>query len=199
MDKACRDYRRVCRLDMMPGRPIRSAQEISSPSMTIIKAEGIYCLLQCLMQRHPVSGSLSSSTIMRTFQFWPTLTFCIAGITALPASAQQPPSSAPPKLEKLEEGEAPEITIRKPDTERKVIEKRQQGKVTEVKVQTGGSTYYVKPNASVGSALPGDAESSSNRAPQWQVMEFGGPRPEKEAEPPQTLPPASQPPAPATK
>ena len=47
-----------------------------------------------------------------------------------------------------------------------------QGKVTEVKVHSGKSTYYVKPNDPAGSALPGDAQSSTNRGAQWQVKEF---------------------------
>lgn len=135
---------------------------------------------------------------MRTFQVWPILTFCVAAVTPLLAGAQQTPSSEPPKLEKLEEGEAPAITIRKPDGEKKITEKRKQGKVTEVKVQSGGSTYYVKPNEPAGSALPGDAESNASRAPQWQVLEFGKPKPEKEGEPPQTLPPAPVVPLPKT-
>ena len=130
---------------------------------------------------------------MRTFRVWPILAFYVATVTPLLVSAQQAPDSAPPKLEKLEEGEAPAITIREPDREKKITEKRQQGKVTEVKVQTGGSTYYVKPNEPAGSALPGDAESSANRAPQWQVHEFGKPKPEKEVAPPQTLAPATPP------
>lgn len=96
---------------------------------------------------------------------------CVAAC-AIPllAAAQQAPT--PPRLEKLEEGEAPAITIRKPDSERKVTEKRVQGKVTEVKVQSGKSKYTLKPNAPAGSALPGDAQSNVTRPPQWQVKEF---------------------------
>ena len=78
----------------------------------------------------------------------------------------------PAKLEKLEEGDVPAVIIRKPDTEKKITEKREQGKVTEVKVQTGKSTYYLKPNEPAGAALPGDAESNENRGAQWSVHEF---------------------------
>ena len=77
----------------------------------------------------------------------------------------------PSKLEKLEDGEVPAVIIRKPDTEKKITEKREQGKVTEVKVQTGKSTYYLKPNDAAG-ALPGDAQSNENRGAQWSVHEF---------------------------
>jgi hypothetical protein len=134
-----------------------------------------------------------SPVIMRTFKARFTYTLGIAALAIpLSAAAQQTIDASPPKLEKLEEGEAPAINIRKPDNERKITEKRDQGKVTEVKVQSGNSTYYLKPNESAGSAQPGDGESSSNRAPQWQVMEFGNPKATKEADPPQTLAPAPQ-------
>ena len=130
---------------------------------------------------------------MRKLTLWSVISACVAAAAMAPAAAQQTKQEVdgkPPKLEKLEEGEAPAITIRKPGGERKITEKRAQGKVKEVKVQSGKSTYYLKPNEPVGSALPGDAESSSMRAPQWQVMEFGQPKPTQEAEPPQTLAPA---------
>lgn len=90
------------------------------------------------------------------------------------ASAQQPASRvpAPPKLEKLEEVEAPAVTIRGADSARDISQKREQGKVTAVKVKSGDSTYYLKPNTPAGSALPGDAQSDTMRAAQWQVLEF---------------------------
>jgi hypothetical protein len=78
----------------------------------------------------------------------------------------------PPVLEKLEEGEPPAITIRKPDTEKQITEKRQQGKVTEVKVKSGKSTYYLKPADPAGSAMRGDGQSDEIRAAQWPVLEF---------------------------
>lgn len=132
-----------------------------------------------------------SPTTMRTFKLWPLVAVCVAAFaTPLTASAQkQADAPLPPKLEKLEEGEAPAITIRKPGSEKKITEKRDKGKVTEVKVQSGKSTYYLKPNDQPGSAQPGDAESSATRAAQWQVLEFGNPKTVKEAEPPQTLEP----------
>lgn len=104
----------------------------------------------------------------------------IAGIAlqaiSLAASAQQPP-----KLEKLEEGEAPAVTIRKPDQKSRIQEKRAPGgKVTEVKVTTGGSSYVVKPNEPVGSAQPGDLQSNTIRPAQWQVKEFDLGRPKTE-------------------
>lgn len=116
---------------------------------------------------------------MRTFKVWPIVTVCFfASAIPLQAAAQQPGKvdAPPPRLEKLEEGEAPGLTVR-PGSERQITEKRQQGKVTEVKVTSGGSTYYLKPNTPAGSAVPGDAQSDISRPAQWHVMEFDLNRP----------------------
>jgi hypothetical protein len=112
----------------------------------------------------------------------------------------------PPRLEKLEEGEAPAVTIRGGEqTERQITESRDRGKVTSVKVKSGQSTYYLKPNEPAGSALPGDTQSNMNRGAQWQLMEFdlSRPRDPKEAAAQaaaaeQPLPPPAPPPANAT-
>jgi hypothetical protein len=144
---------------------------------------------------------------MRTSGIWFTIaagvTACAMPLLAGAQSPQQPPQT-PPQMEKLEEGEAPAITIRKPDTQRKITETRAKGgKVTEVQVQSGKNTYYLKPNDQAGSALPGDAESNASRPAQWQVMEFDTSR-AKEAQQKgavQTPPPPqpANPPAPAKK
>jgi hypothetical protein len=95
----------------------------------------------------------------------------------MPAHAQQPRERAeappPPRLERLEEGDAPAVTIPGGGpAEKSINEKREQGRVTEVEVRTGRSTYVVKPINPAGSALPGDAQSNTNRAPQFKVKEF---------------------------
>jgi hypothetical protein len=100
--------------------------------------------------------------------------FAAAGMHA-PANAQQPPGNAPmpPKLEKLDEGEAPEVNIRPPGEGSRIVEKRAPGgKVTEAKVTTGRSSYVVKANDQAGSALPGDGQASNNRGAQWEILEF---------------------------
>jgi hypothetical protein len=137
---------------------------------------------------------------MRTIKFWPAFMAC-AALTATPLSgwAQQQAGNAPPppKLEKLEEGEAPAVTIRKPSQERKITEKRAPGgKVTEVKVTSGKNTYYVKPNDAAGSAVAGDMQSNEARPAQWEVMEFDLGR-SKEAKQEQAEQTAPVPPAPA--
>lgn len=111
---------------------------------------------------------------MRTLKAWHLTAACIAVFaTPLLAQAQQQADAPPPpKMERLEEGEAPAITIRKPNQERQITEKRAPGgKVTEVKVSKGKNTYYLKPNDQSG-AMPGDGQSSANRGAQWQVKEF---------------------------
>ena len=101
---------------------------------------------------------------------------CAAALAQSRADA--PP---PPRLEKLEEGEAPAVTIPNRPPERLIQEEREDGRITSTRVHTGGSTYYVTPNTPVGSALPGDGQSTSNRPAQWRILEFNT-RPRKDGE-----------------
>jgi len=120
------------------------------------------------------------------------LAACLLPLTAFAQSADQAP---PPQTQKLEEGEAPEITIRQPGLgEEQITQTRKQGKVDQVKVHSGGSTYYLKPNEQPGSALPGDVESKSMRGSQWQVLEFDM-KPQKNPNQVDRTPDAPQPPA----
>jgi len=128
---------------------------------------------------------------MRTTKAWrlAIATIAFQAITQA-ASAQQPP-----RLEKLEEGEAPAVTIRKPDQKSRIEEKRAPGgKVTEVKVTSGGSTYVVKPNDQAGSAQPGDLQSNTIRPAQWLVKEFDlGPKTNEQEEQAANVPPPEPP------
>ena len=125
---------------------------------------------------------------MNTSKIRQVVAVCVASCAVLSAHAQ--PSETkdappPPKTEKLEEGDTPAITIRKPESGAKVTQKRAPGgKVTEVKVTSGKSTYYAKPNDASGSALPGDGQSNVTRPVQWKVKEFdlGHVKQPKEAE-----------------
>lgn len=118
---------------------------------------------------------------MRTNKAWRLVIATIAiQAISLTATAQQPPV-----LEKLEEGDAPAVTIRKPEQKSRIQEKRAPGgKVTEVKVTSGGSTYVVKPNDPVGSSQPGDLQSNTIRPAQWVVKEFdlGPPKSDEQEE-----------------
>ncbi|MES2148225.1 MAG: hypothetical protein V4508_00390 [Pseudomonadota bacterium] len=110
--------------------------------------------------------------MLRTTAFPKLAALALLAVAGL-AQAQKSPSSAPPKLERIEEGSDTPITVTPPKaSERKITEKRENGVVTEVKVKSGKSSYIMKPNVPAGNAVPGDAQSSAIRAPQWQVMEF---------------------------
>lgn len=134
--------------------------------------------------------------MMRIFQLIPIV--AVAACMVPPCAGAQEPAklSQPPKLEKLEEGEQPAITIpAKPDSERKITQKKDKGRVTEVKVKSGKSTYYLKPNDPAGSALRGDTQSNEIRGAQWEVKQFDLGSKKAAAtkgvtETPQTLPPA---------
>jgi hypothetical protein len=121
--------------------------------------------------------------MMRTSTVFKATFLCLLAHAGI-AIAQQAASSAPPKLERIEEGSDTPITVTaKPKAEQKVTEKKEQGKVTEVQVQSGKSHYVLKPNTPAGSALPGDAMASKVRAPQWTVLEFDiGKKKQKEKE-----------------
>lgn len=108
--------------------------------------------------------------MMRSSTIRPLVLVALLAFAAV-AGAQAPAKSPP--LEKIEEIGDDAITVTgKPDSEKKITEKREQGKVTEVQVNTGRSSYSVKPNTPVGNAMPGDMTGSANRGPQWKVMEF---------------------------
>ena len=120
---------------------------------------------------------------------------------SVPVFAQQRPfadAPPPPQLERLEEGDAPAVTIPGGGpAEKSITQKREQGRVTEVEVRTGRSTYVVKPLNPSGSALPGDTQSNTNRAAQFKVKEFDLSKPEdlKPQTAPQVLPAPAAPPA----
>jgi hypothetical protein len=144
--------------------------------------------------------------IMRTFKFRHVTMACVAAYaTSLPVLAQQAAADAPPsRLEKLEDSEVPIITVEPADRPRSTtVETRAPGgRVTEVQVTSGNSTYYLRPNNQYGTSMSGEGESNSFRAPQWQIMTFdrGRSASEKEAEaaraatvpPPPALPTAPE-------
>lgn len=105
-----------------------------------------------------------------------------AAIAAAPlfSIAQDVPAPQPPGLETIEESEEPAITIRKPESEREITERREDGRVTEIKVRSGKSTYYLRPNDPPGNVMRGDAMSSPVRPAEWKVHRFDRAQPEAE-------------------
>ncbi|MDQ7969923.1 MAG: DUF2782 domain-containing protein [Oxalicibacterium faecigallinarum] len=128
---------------------------------------------------------------MRTSKLWSFLALSAAVLTTpvvVHAQATSPSANtpAPPQTMRLEEGEAPAVTINPPSTEKSITEKRELGKVKEVKVQTGRTTYYAKPIDPAG-AMRGDGQSDNTQPVQFKVGEFGPPKDKPAAEEPQTL------------
>ncbi|QAU35736.1 DUF2782 domain-containing protein [Janthinobacterium sp. 17J80-10] len=122
----------------------------------------------------------------------------LTAAASLPALAQQRADAPPPpRMEKLEEGAAPAVTITPPSEKSTVTEKRAPGgKRTEVKVKTGKSTYRVQPADEPGNAQRGDGQSIAAKPAQVEVMQFdmsGKRKLQKEpVEPTPTLQPAPE-------
>jgi hypothetical protein len=116
--------------------------------------------------------TIKVNIMSRTSTCLKTLMLCVLAHAGSAAAQQQPPSEAPPKLERIEPGsDVPATTV--PERGRtKIIEKKQGGVVTEVEVQSGKSHYVMRPNRPAGNAQPGDAQSSQIRPPEWKVLEF---------------------------
>jgi hypothetical protein len=133
---------------------------------------------------------------------WKILSVCLIA-QAGTAFAQTKPAETPPKLEVIESGPPPRAAITAtPKSAKggtKITEKKEGGRVTEAKVQSGPSTYTMKPNTPAGNAQPGDVQSGNGvRAPQWTLLEFGPGKKKPVAEgaetadapPPKTVAPA---------
>lgn len=122
----------------------------------------------------PLTHSFSRS-LMQCIAL-PASVLLLAAIPALgfaaDAASTSSPSSAPPKMEKLDEGPESGVTIRKPDNPRKITEKKTNGKVTEINVKNSKSEYVLKPNEPAGATIRGEVQSNKVRGAQWKVMEF---------------------------
>jgi hypothetical protein len=111
--------------------------------------------------------------MLRTPVLLKLLSLCLLAHAGL-ATAQQKPSEAPPKLEIIEPGSDTPVTVTPPKTGgAKVSEKKEGGRVTEVKVKTGkGGGYTMKAANPAATAHPGSTQSSTLNPPQWSVLEF---------------------------
>lgn len=110
--------------------------------------------------------------MLRTPRLLTLLSLCVLAPAAF-AQAQQKPSEAPPKLQVVDEGADAPLKVERPrQGGTKIVEKKVGGKVTEVTVKAGPSTYTMKPHDPPGNAQPGDGQSPDIRAPQWTIFEF---------------------------
>lgn len=97
----------------------------------------------------------------------------LLAVTGAVFAQATPPSDAPPKLERVEEGSDKPITIvPKRDDRRKIKETRDGGRVKEVEVTSGPSTYKMKGADPASVAVNNEGTGSTLRPPQWQVLEF---------------------------
>lgn len=146
-------------------------------------------------------ASFSIGSIMRllsSFLFHTTVLAALSTPLACFAAdaASSAPSSAPPTIEKLDEGPDAALGMKKPEPARKVTEKKVNGKVSEVQVKNGKSQYVVKANSNVGNAVPGETTNNQVRGAQWSVMEFDlgkKKNPEKDGKDTDTPPPEAKP------
>jgi len=98
---------------------------------------------------------------------------CAGTAVAQQAAGQAAGQTQPPVTERIEPGSDVPATTIEPRRGTQIREKRgNDGNVTEIEVQSGGSNYILRPNTPAGNAQAGDAQSSAFRAPQWKVMEF---------------------------
>jgi hypothetical protein len=124
------------------------------------------------MNQTPTRTATKATIMSRTPALAPVLTILLLA-QAGAVLAQSTPSDTPPKLERIEEGSDTPITVTPPrGSERKITEKKEGGRTTEVVVKSGKSTYIMRPHVPAGNAQPGDGQTGAIRAPQWKVMEF---------------------------
>lgn len=141
--------------------------------------------------------------MLRTSPLWKILSLCLIAHAGTAYAQQTKPSEAPPKLEVIESAPITTPALPPPKSARgapKITEKKEGGRVTEVKVQAGPSTYTMRPNTPAGNAQVGDAQGGTTiRPPQWTVLEFGPGKKKPPAEaaaetadapPPKTVKPA---------
>lgn len=133
---------------------------------------------------------------MNLTQIWPkaaalaaiTAAFSLAAPLAMAQAAPAAVAPPPPELQTLDEGEPPAVTIKKPGdgqgSGNKIEERRDHGQTKEIKVQSGPSTYYLKPKEQLGSSTPGDVQSGPPTGAQWKIKEFdwGGKKKPKDGE-----------------
>ncbi|ATQ74370.1 hypothetical protein CR152_07505 [Massilia violaceinigra] len=113
--------------------------------------------------------------MLRTSSLCKTLALCLLAHANLAGAQQSKPSDAPPKLERIDDGNLAPVTPATPApraNEPKITEKREGGRTTEVKVKTGKSSYTMKGTNPAGGSSTGDAAGSTLRPPQWTVGEF---------------------------
>jgi hypothetical protein len=109
----------------------------------------------------------------RTSSVWKFLLLGTLAHASLVQAQQTPPSATPPKLERIEEGSDVPVTITPQQRgNQKITEKREGGRVTEVQVTSGKSSYTMKAPQPGSVNDQADLAGSKLRPPQWKILEF---------------------------
>lgn len=91
------------------------------------------------------------------------------------AWAQNTPSQAPPKLDKIEEFSEDAVNIKSNQSQQgtQITDRRDNsGNIVETTVTSGPSTYKVRPAHPAGPPAIGEGPGPALRGAQWNVMEF---------------------------
>ena len=135
-------------------------------------------LTLCLVAHAGLAGA---QTTAQTQQTAPRPAAQQPAQTPAQQAQQQRQLQQPPQLERIEPGSDVPATTIEPRPRTRITEHRSNdGRVTEVEVESSGSHYSLKPNTPAGNAQPGDAQSTAGRAPQWKVVEFDFGNPKKQ-------------------
>lgn len=127
------------------------------------------------------AGLAGAQTTAQTRQTAPRPAAQQPAQTPAQQAQQQRQLQQPPQLERIEPGSDVPATTIEPRPRTRITEHRSNdGRVTEVEVESSGSHYSLKPNTPAGNAQPGDAQSTAGRAPQWKVVEFDFGNPKKQ-------------------
>lgn len=102
----------------------------------------------------------------------PLAALSAAAVLALVAGFASAQSDAPPKLEPVPDTDTPITVTPKSSRETTSTPRREGGIITEETVQSGGSTYTMKPAHPNSTVQPGERGGVQMRGPQWTVMEF---------------------------
>ena len=107
---------------------------------------------------------------------------CLCGTGAVNA-AETAPTNLPANLKPLDESIDPVIAPHKSgeNESHTTTQNKQSGTSTEVIVNSGSSTYSVKPNQTSGNVTPGEVQSSSNHPAQWSIFSWGKAKPAEPA------------------
>lgn len=136
--------------------------------------QGVAALLKCGICLFSGLGAIMRRSF---FSFLP-VSLVIGALIPLSVLAQQA-RELPPDLQPLPEDATPTQPAPTQDGPR-ITEKRVAGQVTESTVQYGNSQYTVPASRELGSAQTGDAQSTTNQAPRWKILEFDLRRPRPE-------------------